>query len=354
MGLIRLFLALVVVADHLRIFTLAPAGMENGAWKLGLSGPTAVMCFYIISGYLIAYVLDNRYGYDTKGVRLFYAARASRIYSLYWPLLGAMLVTNFVNARHIFSNPLDGFIGIFLFGADWRMIFTDFPLTYWSMLPFALAPAWTLACEMTFYALAPFLLRDTRIAVAVLATSFGLHITLRVWFGYTDSLSFEFLPATLWFFLLGAIAARARPMRSLSVAALILAIWLSTIAGRDPIWDNPWFLSAAFCFALALPGVFAITGSVSWMNFLGDLSYPVYLLHMSVLYALFMQPTWGAPIGRAIMSIGNGEIITACVAAICVSCSFPLHFLVERPLRPLLANVFQRVSTRRRSVRQCA
>jgi peptidoglycan/LPS O-acetylase OafA/YrhL len=62
MGAIRLFLALVVVADHLTQFVLLPNHLHfSGYYKLGLSAPAAVLMFYVISGFLISTVLNAKY-----------------------------------------------------------------------------------------------------------------------------------------------------------------------------------------------------------------------------------------------------------------------------------------------------
>ena len=145
MGLLRLFLAAVVLAEHLREFVLAPLGMNNGTWNAGLTGQKAVMCFYIISGFLIALVLDRRYGFDARGTAKFYVARFSRIYSLYWPLFAVMVATGFTS--HITGLTWDWLTGTFLFGADWR-VGVIYPTQYYEMFPSALAPAWTLGAEM--------------------------------------------------------------------------------------------------------------------------------------------------------------------------------------------------------------
>jgi peptidoglycan/LPS O-acetylase OafA/YrhL len=88
MGLVRLFLALVVAADHWRVIMLSPRsiGLENW-YKLGFNAGYAVMFFYIVSGFLITYTLRRNYGQDISGTLAFYRNRGIRIYSLYWPMV---------------------------------------------------------------------------------------------------------------------------------------------------------------------------------------------------------------------------------------------------------------------------
>jgi peptidoglycan/LPS O-acetylase OafA/YrhL len=369
MGLIRLYLALVVAADHLFTIVLQPLGMNNACfglptilcWKFGMIGPKAVFCFYILSGFLIAFVLDRRYGFNAKNIKQFYAARLSRIYSLYWPLFIVMVATDFTGSQS--GRSLWDFLtGFFLFGSDWIVAFGTYPVADLLPFPNPLAPAWTLGAEMTFYVVAPVLLCRTRVLLIVFAASFGLHLGLLLFADFNGIWQYVFLPSTLWLFLLGSLSwyagQKIRYPRTLAAISLPLAILFTIQSNFDP-WDNPWFLAAAFCVAGALPGIFAMTRNIRWMNMLGNLSYPVYLLHMSVLYILFLQPQpWALSIGKAIIAIGTtesnpnigGSLVFLVFAAICLVAAALLHRLIERPTRRLLRLLFSGLIGLRTSV----
>jgi hypothetical protein len=65
MGLARLFLALIVAADHWRVIQLAPLGITfEDFYKLGFNSGYAVMFFYVISGFLITFTLTRDYARD--------------------------------------------------------------------------------------------------------------------------------------------------------------------------------------------------------------------------------------------------------------------------------------------------
>src|SRR5471032_1318213 len=88
MGLVRLFLAWVVAADHWRTLMLAPQAIPmDDHFKLGLNSGYAVMFFYVVSGFLITYTLTRNYDRDLHGTFKFYKNRFVRIFSLYWPLV---------------------------------------------------------------------------------------------------------------------------------------------------------------------------------------------------------------------------------------------------------------------------
>src|SRR5712664_25633 len=88
MGLVRLFLALVVAADHWwAIFLVRQGFAPDDGYKLGFNAGYAVMFFYVISGFLITYTLTRNYSPDLAGALSFYRQRFIRIFSLYWPVV---------------------------------------------------------------------------------------------------------------------------------------------------------------------------------------------------------------------------------------------------------------------------
>jgi peptidoglycan/LPS O-acetylase OafA/YrhL len=84
MGAIRLFLAFAVLQSHVRTFILVPNQIYvNNTLGLVINGGYAVMFFFVISGFLMSFVLEGKYD-RTGGTGDFYRARAARIYPLWW------------------------------------------------------------------------------------------------------------------------------------------------------------------------------------------------------------------------------------------------------------------------------
>jgi peptidoglycan/LPS O-acetylase OafA/YrhL len=127
MGLVRLFLAWVVAADHWRVLTLAPWSIEiDDHYKLGFNAGYAVMFFYVISGFLITYTLTRNYDRSLSGTLKFYKKRFIRIFSLYWPLvLVAFLVVDLAWPRFLAAGPLEKAGNLLLFGLDWRTVIAN-------------------------------------------------------------------------------------------------------------------------------------------------------------------------------------------------------------------------------------
>ena len=76
MGLLRLLLALAVVADH--------AGPPLGWTALRMTGgPLAVQMFYVVSGFYMALVLNEKY-LGAGAWWAFAKSRLIRLYPMYW------------------------------------------------------------------------------------------------------------------------------------------------------------------------------------------------------------------------------------------------------------------------------
>jgi peptidoglycan/LPS O-acetylase OafA/YrhL len=64
-------------------------------------------------------------------------------------------------------------------------------------------------------------------------------------------------------------------------AALLVSI-ASMLLGSPSGFDSFRLCLSVICFAISLPAVFATTKSIAVLNFLGDLSYPLYLVQILV------------------------------------------------------------------------
>jgi peptidoglycan/LPS O-acetylase OafA/YrhL len=110
---------------------------------------------------------------------------------------------------------------------------------------------------------------------------------------------------------------------------------------------------AALAFAVSLPGVFHGTKHARLSNALGELSYPIYLVHILVLVELtklgwfdLMFRVSGAGDARALPTL----VISVSFFAVLIAIGFLLHWPVERPvamgLRWVLDRAVPRVAVR--------
>ena len=299
MGAIRFLLAFAVVGAHVgRLPYTVPFG-----------GTLAVQAFYIISGFLIALVWDNKYAAQPNGLFLFYTNRAARIYLLYWNVLALSIAlavaTKFLTRDYpaFFTTPPRGlllyeiFTNLFIFGsaqAYWlgfdgslyyTMDYTSSPYPVWRTL--TLGPAWTLELELTFYLLAPFLVRRSlRVLLAIIAASFAARFSWYALGHDADPWNYRFFPFEVGLFVLGILTYRVsktmawQPDRK--VLCGIFAVTLASLLGYDKLGVPQQSFVYLFIFAALIPYVFALTRSWKFDRFLADMSFPLYLVHWPV------------------------------------------------------------------------
>jgi peptidoglycan/LPS O-acetylase OafA/YrhL len=300
----------------------------------------------------MSYVLDSKYPRTKPGTYKFYKSRVLRIYPLWWAML--VFSTETVSAAWLHRSPLGVFSAIFLFGSDWLVPFAHYPDQYFGFFPFRTEIGWTLGAEMTFYLLAPWLLRSDRLAFAALVGSMAVRIVVffvvsphAPVFATYITWSYFFLPSTFMFFMLGHLARRVPHVGTAgpwpSFAILIAAVWFVSRNHWGPAGD--WFrfndYVATVLFALALPGVFEATKNNRVSNWLGDLTYPLYLTHDMTMSAVFgLWGLVGAP-GLVFVNFAKsfsspyatGVVLFALLAISCLLVALIVHVLVELPLR---------------------
>ena len=304
MGLLRLVLAIVVVVAH-----AGPLPYVTGL----VGGATAVQAFFMISGFYMALVLHEKYDRALP----FYWNRLSKIYSGYFvalavAILGAALAgTNHISSIlsadwDVGSKALALISNFFIVGSDW-LLFTypspeglAFTPNFTGQMPrfdafVYLIPAWSLPLELTFYAMAPFVVRRPLVLVGLAGLSIASRFLIYRYIGTNDPWSYRFFPNELVFFVAGVGAYYAyRHIRQWRLTPLIgwaTLVWLSwlmvdighahQIADAVP-YDIPGLLFLGSV-AVAMPFIFAATKGSRTDRWLGELSYPIYLVHIIVI-----------------------------------------------------------------------
>jgi peptidoglycan/LPS O-acetylase OafA/YrhL len=294
MGVIRLLLALAVVVAHV-------GGDLMGIPLFGGNGYVAVSCFFIISGFYMSFVLNVKY---PQGVADFYAARVIRLFPLYFLVLG---VTVAIQATSVLTGkPLGAFsvlvaepfswwqylwaavANLTFVGSEFLILYSKMsgvPVDHLTVLPVI----WSLGVEVFFYLMAPFVLR-ARVAVvmAIFATALLLRLGIAWRFDFQWTMwTYYFGPANLAFFFAGALAHRMhgswRVARS-TVAQYALWVGLTVlILFASRIFDIHSYTILYVLFALAVAPIFELSKNWKWDRLVGELSYPVYLVHASIL-----------------------------------------------------------------------
>lgn len=289
MGLLRLILALSVITAHLPgMFVIR-----------GTVGDVSVQAFYMISGFYIAMILNGKYANNVE----FWRNRLLRLFPAYLVVLALSLLVKLVTSPGLgaWLTPASGMSplswlylvisNLIMVGQDW-IFFIHGGGSFVSLM--VVPQAWSLGIEITFYAVAPFLLRPFRpklIAGLVLAT-----IVARLLFAHfgkmNDPWSYRFFPFEIGTFLIGSLAwALYEGMKSHMerlpeiVGTILTMITLGFAVSYyalpvDPLAKRLLFLLILF---LSLPMVFSLTKDIKLDKVIGELSYPVYLCHILVI-----------------------------------------------------------------------
>jgi peptidoglycan/LPS O-acetylase OafA/YrhL len=303
MGLLRTLFALTVVLYH--------------SWpdpNVFVGGENAVRCFYIISGFLISYILVERKSYHSLAA--FYKNRYLRLYPIYVcvavPTLIAILASRHFGFIEVYRAAppaavvLLVFSNLVLFGQDWFMFLgvrqdhlvltTNFlnsdVLLYRGQI---IHPAWTLGVELSFYLVAPFLLPRRKWIYVLLILSLGCRLLLiHLGFGARDPWSYRFFPNELALFLLGALAHQmllpryrelSKRVQGLAAnGATCFLVAFSLVYFLIPIEEAVKRLFLLFVFTIGVPLTFLFQRRYALDSRIGNLSYPIYIGHMLVIW----------------------------------------------------------------------
>lgn len=307
----RFFLACVVMMSHLDI-----ASMVDTDWTKKLGPDAAVLGFFMISGYSIAASLEReRSGYLMR--------RANRIFPL---MLVSLLLTMVVaaifggeiaTARGLARFPnLPTLLGNILLLQGFVCHTTEFNI-----------PLWSLSIEWSYYLLAPWLsLRPARVLFILIAASSAICM-LRPVFDPRGQFATDLYgisaASLFWGWLIGFALRRFRDDRL--VRALV--IWCPLVVGGFHPGDSK-SLSAVTAlltsYALLYGREIRVRGrAAKWMNYLGELSFPLYIAHYPVFVAL----------GSVYTSTSSRWInpVTACACALLLAVL--LYHGIDAPLR---------------------
>jgi peptidoglycan/LPS O-acetylase OafA/YrhL len=322
MGLLRIILALAVVVGH---STKTLFGYEL------IYATVSVQAFYVISGFYMALILNEKYT-GPGSYKLFITNRFLRLFPTYWAIFGLSLLVgwlalisqnggmlnNFAFLYHkLHKGSLIFFLlsNIFIFGQDLcfylginpetgRLFFTN---NFWGTSPpqvnsvLVVPQAWSLSIELMFYVIAPFVVRRKLVTICAII---GASLACRVWLysqGFNfDPWSYRFFPNELALFLSGAISYKMYRRIRLSKIPGYALVGCGLIPLAATLYF-PYFIPGnlgwmkifayLFVLTLTLPFLFLLTGRVRFDRFIGELSYPIYLIHIMLitLFSIYLK-----------------------------------------------------------------
>lgn len=315
MGTFRLILALCVVVAHASPLP----GFRT------LEPQLAVRTFFVISGFYMALILAEKYPHTAQGRNLFYTNRLLRIYPMYLLTLLAAVLFYAVASVHL-GHPVDrlelwrrawagghrGALGL-VAASQFSVIGLDVtPLLCFDAgggfraLTDALSPGsvyawrfnflphcWSIGAELLFYAAAPALVSLRKPVQAALTVTGLLGVT---WIahrgGFLGSTAAYHLGILQFpYFLLGIVAHsclgqvklfQPSALRAALPALLLAALTLSGL----PQFGKATGYGYVLLSWLLIPMLFHVSRHWRWDRWIGEFSYPIYLLHVPMKWVL--------------------------------------------------------------------
>ncbi len=291
LGFFRLVLSIWVIDHHfgwsrtyVEPWLVGRFGVENFGY-LGI-GHIAVMAFFVLSGYVITWVMNNKYPANAAGTKAFLMGRFIRIYPLYWTIITVIVIVLYLTTPAGVERPqleIERIIG------DYLLIPYGIIGFFWFFNRFAYGmidvPAWTLPYDMIFYLIAPWVVMRK----GILALIIGLELLYvaavsqlgpQHFDGWHEAY-FTTGHATLLAFCVGALAYYYRQVEIPSWLFVAATLGLLYFAFA-PYGLTNLYLNHVLVIGVATVLVVALKKRSPLDNLFSELTYSTYLLHLPV------------------------------------------------------------------------
>lgn len=283
-----------------------------------IGGMAAVQIFFIISGFYMTMILNKKY-VGKGSYKLFISNRLLRLFPSYLIVLILTIIAS-ISSYIIFGKwlKLDLWItnisiidiktysililtNLFLIGQDIIMFtgidklngsiyfinnFRESNIQTWNFL--LLPQAWSIGLELTFYMVAPFVVRKSiQYIILFIFTSILLRAFIYFYVGWAhDPWTYRFFPTELALFLFGALSYKLYEKLSVqkikSEYMIVPVVYFIILICYQFIPITPhiknWFVYGVSIPVLSI--LFLLTKNIKIDNFIGELSYPIYLVHV--------------------------------------------------------------------------
>ena len=286
-GIFRYLLSNLVILAHLQ------PNITN--W----TGIYAVFGFYILSGFLMTYILNETYKFHLKGIGSYLLNRFLRIYPMYIfiLLLSVFIIWQFpfasteLNKSMAFPKDLYGWIvNIMILGLG-----ASFGTTVYKAR--IVPPSWALHIELIFYAIIPIVARNMKVVSVWLIVSILITIYLiisnapfgiRYFSLWGTTLPFS-IGAFLYYFLHKSKFGQ-KVKFNFRLFVLVIILWIINISVFPnfidkfglPFYMNIILIALIVLFLIKFPKKYISKKIKKLDQILGGSSYPIYLSHFII------------------------------------------------------------------------
>ncbi len=335
LDLVRFAAAAAVFLDHISSypFSTNTDGHRHGLKVIGSYGASAVVVFFVLSGFVIAYVTDTR----ERTANAYAASRISRLYSVVLPALlltfafdtaGQWLRPEFYEIQKVLWRPPS----LVSYAASAALVDEYQVFRFGGIVPGSNSPYWSLSFEATYYLAAGLLLFAPRrlsipLTLILLALA-GRTITamapiwaLGFWLYRARGRLVPRLPAAPYVWGASALALAVLPF--LIVPAHWTNFGVMFPWGRGPFNRNllaDYATAAAFAVNLVAaqrmlagggPILERFAGPVRW---LGGLTFPLYAIHYPLICFFAAISPWDRASGVSLLFVA-ASVLTIVVIA---------------------------------------
>ena len=311
---LRFIAAFLVIIHHIE--QIKSISNIHNYWEtspfIGIIGKLGVVLFFVLSGFLITYLLllEER-TFKKISIRKFYIRRVLRI----WPLYFLIIFLAFCVLPYIDLFTLPGFgkeivysnllFKLFLY----LLFFPNLVLSLFGMVPYA-SHTWSIGTEEQYYLVWPILLkyiRKHRIILMLFIIVFYLAFAKYISSHYSDYLPFKSIIREFWFsfnidcMAIGGIYAillydknkilKILQNNILFYLTLVFAICLLTYGIYIPYIHYEFYsvLFGIIILNFAANDKIKISLENKYFNYLGKISYGLYMFHpIGIVFALYL------------------------------------------------------------------
>jgi peptidoglycan/LPS O-acetylase OafA/YrhL len=319
-GYFRFFLASMVLVSHI-------------GFHFGLNqGIVAVVCFYMLSGYVVTGLLGRIFEPGPTLLYRFYAERCLRIFPLYLYLAGLTIAFVILTGTgHPQFSALRVLANLLIVPLNYYMVWDTTILQHPKLC--LIPPAWSLGAELQAYVLLPFVVFSKRVKASLAIVSLIVSVAASANVLDPDYFGYRLVPGVFFMFVLGSCTykcARDAGRADAFDRLFPLVCYVASVVSLAVAWRFGWLhrghgLEVALGILIGLPALNLLARTSVRLpldRLLGELSYGIFISHFLAQWSLSYM------LGRRLSPVAA---VTA-VLAVSVILSLPGIFVVERPL----------------------